>query len=138
MFCQYKSRKTWSNTWNYFLHHNFLWTGCPALYRHATHLPCLALPCPPLPLPAFQYLLLLILIILILLGWSLTNRPKCIDLGEISAFVTGSRLEINTFVHFPLFKPNINNITNITNITNINNININIINIIIIINIKLK
>ena len=29
-----------------------------------------------------------------ILGWSLRTRPKCRDLGEISAFGTGSRLEI--------------------------------------------
>ena len=39
-----------------------------------------------------------------ILGWSRRNRPKCRDLGEISAFGTGSRLEINIFVHFPLFE----------------------------------
>ena len=65
--------------------------------------------------------MILILMILIL-GWSLRNRPKCRDLGEISAFGTGSRLEINIFVQFPLFKLNIDNIHNINNI-NINNIN---------------
>ena len=63
---------------------------------------------------------------LIILGWSLRNRPKCRDLGETSAFGTGRRLEINIFVHFPLFKLNVNTI-NSTN--NINNININIIDI---------
>ena len=46
----------------------------------------------------FITLLILIVIILIILGWSLRNRPKCRDLGEISAFGTGSRLEINIFV----------------------------------------
>ena len=58
------------------------------------------------------------------MGWSLRNRPKCRDLGEISAFGTGPRLEINICVHFPLFK--LNNIINIINIININNINDNI------------
>ena len=56
------------------------------------------------------------------MSWSLRNRPKCRDLGEISAFGTGSRLEINIFVIFPLFKLNIDNINNVINI-NINNIN---------------
>ena len=36
-----------------------------------------------------------------ILGWSFRNRPKCRDLGEISAFGTGSRLELNIFVHCP-------------------------------------
>ena len=62
--------------------------------------------------------------ILIILGWSLRTCPKCRDLGEISAFGTGSRLEINIFVHFPLFKFNIVNIiSNISNISNINKLN---------------
>ena len=56
-----------------------------------------------------------------ILGWSFRNRPKCRDLGEISAFGTGPRLEINIFVHCPLFKLNIDN----TNINNVNDININ-------------
>ena len=59
---------------------------------------------------------------LIILGWSLRNRPKCRDLGEISAFGTGPRLEINVFMYFPLFKLNINNINNTNNMKNINNI----------------
>ena len=58
------------------------------------------------------------------MGWSPRNRPKCRGLGEISAFGTGSRLEINTFAYFPLFKPNINNIININNNNNNNNNNI--------------
>ena len=68
-------------------------------------------------------MILIILIILIILGWSLRNRPKCRDLGEISAFGTGPRLEINIFVHCPLFKFNIDNINNNISINNINNIN---------------
>ena len=55
--------------------------------------------------------------ILIILGWSLRTCPKCRDLGEISAFGTGSRLEINVFMHVPLFKLNINDINDINNIT---------------------
>ena len=61
------------------------------------------------------------LIILIILGCSLRNRPKCRDLGEISAFGMGSRLEINIFVHLCLVKLNIDNINDMTNI-NINDI----------------
>ena len=57
----------------------------------------------------------------IILGWSLRNRSKCRDLTEISAFGTGSRLEINICVYFPLFKTNIDNMINII-INNINNI----------------
>ena len=30
------------------------------------------------------------------------TRPKCRDLGEISAFGTGPRLEINVFMYVPL------------------------------------
>ena len=64
--------------------------------------------------------------ILIILGWSLRNRPKRRDLGEIAAFGTASRLEINIFVYFPLLKLNIYNISiiniNHINITNIDNI----------------
>ena len=61
---------------------------------------------------------------LLILGWSLRNHPKW----------TGSRLEINILVHFPLFKLNIDNIdiiniNNINNINDINDININDINI---------
>ena len=52
-------------------------------------------------------LILIVLIISIILGWSLRTRPKCRDLGAISAFGTGPRLEINVFMCFPLFKPNI-------------------------------
>ena len=77
----------------------------------------------------------MILLILLILGlnkgksWNIHKyidfkpgtRPKCRDLGEISAFGTGSRLEIDIFVHFPLFKLNIINVNNI-NINNINNI----------------
>ena len=64
------------------------------------------------------------------MGWSLRNRPKCRGLGEISAFGTGSRLEINIFVQFSLFKLNIDNTNNINNINSINNINnINTVNI---------
>ena len=55
-----------------------------------------------------------------ILGWSLRTRAKCRDLGEISAFGTGPRFEINVFMYFPLFKLNIINI----NIININNIHI--------------
>ena len=61
-----------------------------------------------------------------MLGWSLRNRPKCKDLGEISAFGTGSRLEINIFMYVPLFELNIDNIININNINDIvdsNNVN---------------
>ena len=58
-----------------------------------------------------------------ILGWSLRTRPKCRDLGEISAFGTGPRFEINVFMYFPLFKLNIININDIHNIDNINNIN---------------
>ena len=54
--------------------------------------------------------------ILMILGWSLRNRPKCRDLGEISAFGTGSRLEINVFMYVPLFKLNIINNININNV----------------------
>ena len=43
------------------------------------------------------------------LGWSLRTCPKCRDLGEISAFGAGPRLEINVFMYCPLFKPNIKN-----------------------------
>ena len=62
---------------------------------------------------------------LIILGWSLRNRPKCRDLGEISAFGTGSRLEINIFAHVLLFKLDIDNTNNINNIdiNDINNVN---------------
>ena len=67
-------------------------------------------------------LILIILISLLILGWSLRNHPKCRDLGEISAFGTGSRLEINIFMNFPLFKLTIDNIDNINNIHNIINI----------------
>ena len=42
------------------------------------------------------------------------------SLGEISAFGTGSRLEINVFMYFPLFKLNIIYIVNMNNIDNIN------------------
>ena len=63
-------------------------------------------------------LLVLLILILTILGWSLRNRPKWRDLGEISAFGTGSRLQINILVHFILFKLKIDNINNI-NITNI-------------------
>ena len=65
-------------------------------------------------------MILLILITIIILGWSFRNRPKCRDLCEISAFGTGSRLEINIFVHLHLFKLNIDNIDNINDMTNIN------------------
>ena len=58
-------------------------------------------------------LILIILISLLILGWSLRNRPKCRDLGEISAFGTGSRLEINISMYFPFFKHNIININNV-------------------------
>ena len=61
----------------------------------------------------------IILIILIILGWSLRTRPKCRDLGEISAFGTGSRLGINVFMKCPLFKLNIDNIDNFINIVNL-------------------
>ena len=43
-------------------------------------------------------ILLLIIMILIVFGWSLRTRPKCIDLGEISAFGAGPRLEINVSI----------------------------------------
>ena len=66
--------------------------------------------------------------ILMILGWSLRTRPKCRDLGEISAFGTGSRFEINVFMYFPLFKLNIINIIHINNINNINIHNIDNIN----------
>ena len=69
-------------------------------------------------------LLLLLIFVKLIIGWSFRNRPKCRDLGEISAFGTGPRLEINIFVCFPLFKLNINHINNINNIININNMNI--------------
>ena len=70
-------------------------------------------------------LIILIIFMILILGWSLRNRSKCRDLGEISSFGTGSRLEINVFIS--LFKLNIINIDNINNINinNINNININ-------------
>ena len=69
----------------------------------------------------------MILLILLILGlnkgqyWNIHKyidfkpgtRPKCKDLGEISAFGTGRRLEINILVHFPLFKLNMNGINNI-------------------------
>ena len=51
------------------------------------------------------------------------TRPKRRDLGEISAFGTGSRLEINVFMCFPLFQLNIGNVININNIDNVNDIN---------------
>ena len=54
----------------------------------------------------------MILIISIIFGWSLRTRPKCRDLGEISAFGMGPRLEINVFMYVPLCKPNIINISN--------------------------
>ena len=49
-----------------------------------------------------------------ILGWSLRTRPKCRDLGEISAFGAGPRPEINVFIYASLFKPNTNNIDNIS------------------------
>ena len=77
----------------------------------------------------------MILLVLLILGlnegkpWNIHKyidfkpgtHPKCRDLGEISAFEKGSRLEINICVYVPLFKLNIDNIMNIINI-NIDNI----------------
>ena len=57
------------------------------------------------------------------IGFKPGARPKCRDIGEISAFGTGSRLEIKIFVYFPLSKPSINNINNIDDINDIDNIN---------------
>ena len=68
-------------------------------------------------------IILILLIILVILGWILRTRPKCRDLGEISAFGTGSRLESNVFMHFPLFKLNIDNIDDIIDMDNIDSIN---------------
>ena len=46
---------------------------------------------------------IMVSITFIILGWSLRTRPKCRDLGEISAFGAGPRLEISLFMYFPLF-----------------------------------
>ena len=51
-----------------------------------------------------------------ILGWSLRTRPKCRDLGAISAFGARPRLEINIFMMCSLFTPNVDNINDIHNI----------------------